>query len=307
MRAPVRRLWVLAGLVCLVAVLSGCLTAEVKSASAALDAARAAGKATECPNEFAAAEDLVRRAELLCNQCKPSEANALAAEAMGKINALCPAKVVAAPPPAPAPAPVTTPPPTSAPPTASLSANPGTVDAGGCAELTWSATNSSSVMIDPEVGSVGPSGSRRVCPSNTTRYTLTVNGPGGTRSADATVAVKPKPTDKVTIHVNFDTNKYNIKASQEAELRKAEAFVKKYGTCKIEVNGYTDSSGNDKINQPLSEKRAESVKKWLVDHGAPSGDSITAQGFGASNPVASNSTKAGKAENRRAEILAFCQ
>ena len=307
MRAPVRRLWVLAGLVCLVAVLSGCLTAEVKSASAALDAARAAGKATECPNEFAAAEDLVRRAELLCNQCKPSEANALAAEAMGKINALCPAKVVAAPPPAPAPAPVTTPPPTSAPPTASLSANPGTVDAGGCAELTWSATNSSSVMIDPEVGSVGPSGSRRVCPSNTTRYTLTVNGPGGTRSADATVAVKPKPTDKVTIHVNFDTNKYNIKASQEAELRKAEAFVKKYGTCKIEVNGYTDSSGNDKINQPLSEKRAGSVKKWLVDHGAPSGDSITAQGFGASNPVASNSTKAGKAENRRAEILAFCQ
>src|ERR1700752_866344 len=149
MRAPVRRLWVLAGLVCLVAVLSGCLTAEVKSASAALDAARAAGKDRECPTEFAAAEDLVRRAELLCNQCKPSEANALAAEAMGKINALCPAKVVAAPPPAPAPQPVTTPPPPSAaPPTASLTANPGTVDAGGCSELTWSATNSSSVMID---------------------------------------------------------------------------------------------------------------------------------------------------------------
>src|SRR5262245_17908477 len=307
MRVPLLRLMVLAGLVCAVSILSGCLTAEVKSASAALEAARAAGKATECPTEFAAAEDLVMRAEKLCNSCKPSEANALAADAMGKINALCPAKVVAAPPPAPAPEPVRTLPPTSAPPTASLSANPGTVDAGGCAELTWSATNSSSVMIDPEVGSVGPSGSRRVCPSNTTRYTLTVNGPGGTRSAEATVAVKPKPTDKVTIHVNFDTNKSDIKASQEAELRKAEAFVKKYGMCKIEVNGYTDSSGNDKINQPLSERRAESVKKWLIDHGAPSGDSITSQGFGASNPVASNDTKAGKAENRRAEILAFCQ
>ena len=303
MRAPSSRFFVLLGLVCVLAILGGCLTAEVKSASAALEQARSAGKDKECPSDFAAAEDLVKRAELLCNQCKPSEANNLAAEAMARINGLCPAKPAAAPAPAPAPAPqpVTTPPP-SAPPTASLSANPGTVDAGGCAELTWSATNSSSVMIDPEVGSVGPSGSRRVCPSSTTRYTLTVNGPGGTRSADATVAVKPKPTDKITIHVNFDTNMSNIKKSQEAELRKAEEFVKKYGTCKIEVNGYTDSTGNDKINNPLSERRAESVRKWLIDHGAPSGDSITAKGFGSSDPVADNKTAAG-----RAEILAFCQ
>jgi OOP family OmpA-OmpF porin len=119
--------------------------------------------------------------------------------------------------------------------------------------------------------------------------------------------VKPKPTDKLTIHVNFDTNKSNIKKSEEGEIRKAEAFVKKYGSCKIEVNGYTDSTGNAKINQPLSERRAESVKKWLVDHGAPSGDAITAQGFGATNPVADNKTAKGRAENRRAEILAFCQ
>ena len=304
MRAPLRRLWVLSGLLCLAAVMSGCLTAEVKSASAALDAARAAGKDRECPNEFAAAEDLVKRAEMLCNQCKPSEANSLAGDALAKINALCPAKpVVAAPAPAPEPAP-----PPAASPTVSLSAVPNSIDEGKCTTLSWTATNATSASIDPGVGSVGPSGSKEVCPTSTTRYTITVNGPGGSRSDTASVGVTPKKaTDKLTIHVNFDTNKSNIKKSEEAELRKAEAFVKKYGTCKIEVDGYTDSSGNDKINNPLSERRAESVKKWLIDHGAQSGDTITAKGFGSTNPVANNKTVKGRAQNRRAEILAFCQ
>ncbi len=88
MRVPRHRFWILAGLVCVLAVLSGCVTAEVKSASEALEAARSAGKDKECPSEFAAAEDLVLRAKLLCNQCKPSEANTLAADAMGKIQGL---------------------------------------------------------------------------------------------------------------------------------------------------------------------------------------------------------------------------
>jgi flagellar motor protein MotB len=63
--------------------------------------------------------------------------------------------------------------------------------------------------------------------------------------------------------VNFDTNKSDIKKSELADLQKAEAFVKKYSTCKIEIDGYTDSTGNDKINNPLSERRAEAVQKWL--------------------------------------------
>lgn len=311
MRARLIRSSALAALVCALVVLTGCLTAEVKSADAALESARAAGKDKQCPNEFAAAEDLVHRAKLLCNQCNPGQANAVAADAMAKINALCPAKPT--PPPAPAPVAVPppaapTPPPPSAPaPTASLNANPGNVDAGACSELTWSATNSSSVMIDPEVGSVGPSGSKRVCPSSTTRYTLTVNGPGGTRSADATVTVKPKPTDKLTIHVNFDTNKSDIRKGDVADLQKAEAFVKKYSNCKIEIDGYTDSTGNDAINNPLSERRAAAVQKWLVDHGATSNDQITTKGFGSSNPVGDNKTAKGRFENRRAEILVFCQ
>jgi outer membrane protein OmpA-like peptidoglycan-associated protein len=151
-----------------------------------------------------------------------------------------------------------------------------------------------------------------VCPSSTTTYTLTATGPGGSKTSTATVGVAakaapPKPTDKLTIHVNFDTNKSDIKKDDLADLQKAEAFVRKYSTCKIEIDGYTDSTGNDKINIPLSERRAGAVQKWLLDHGATASDHITTKGNGASNPVASNKTAKGRAENRRAEILVFCE
>src|SRR4029450_10652918 len=184
MRARPRFL-ALAGLVCVLAVLVGCVTAEVKSARSALEAARAAGKEKEGPAQSQAAEDLVRRAELLCNQCKPGEANALAADAMGKINALCPAKPAPPPPPAPA-----APPPSEPAPPLSLPASLPSLDAGACTNLNWSPTNATSVSIDPEVGSVGPSGSKQVCPTTTTRYTLNANGPGGSRSDSTTITVK---------------------------------------------------------------------------------------------------------------------
>jgi outer membrane protein OmpA-like peptidoglycan-associated protein len=291
----------------LLLVFTGCYTAQVRSAADALDAARKAGKDKECPGEFDAADQMVRRAEALCQTCQTKEANALAADAMAKINALCPAKAVAA---APAPAP---PPPPSAPsPTASLSASPSSVDAGGCSTLTWSTSNASSVSIDGGVGSVDSSGSRQVCPGSTTTYTLSASGAGGSRTSSATVSIAakatpPKPTDKLTIHVNFDTNKSEIKKSELADLQKAEAFVRKYSTCKIEIDGYTDSTGNDKINNPLSERRAEAVQKWLLDHGATASDHMTVKGYGSSNPVADNKTAKGRAENRRAELLVFCE
>jgi outer membrane protein OmpA-like peptidoglycan-associated protein len=91
------------------------------------------------------------------------------------------------------------------------------------------------------------------------------------------------------------------------DLKKAEAFVRKYSNCKIEVDGYTDSTGNDKINNPLSERRADAVKAYLVEHHAMDADKITTKGLGSSNPVADNKTAKGRFQNRRAEILVFCQ
>jgi outer membrane protein OmpA-like peptidoglycan-associated protein len=287
----------------------GCTTdVEVKKARTTLEAARAAGKATQCPADFKAVEDMVILAEGMCTNCKYDIADSTAAAAVARANALCPPAK-----PTPPPAEVRTVNAPPAAPTASIAVGPSSVDSGGCAALTWATAGATDVSIDSGVGSVSASGSKQVCPTNTTRYTVTANGPGGSRTDSTTLTVNekgapgPKPTDRLTIHVNFDTNKSDIRKDDLADLQKAEAFVKKYSACKIEIDGYTDSTGGPKINQPLSVRRADAVKKWLLDHGATSADHVTTKGMGDSNPVASNKTAKGRSENRRAEILVFCQ
>jgi OmpA-OmpF porin, OOP family len=74
----------------------------------------------------------------------------------------------------------------------------------------------------------------------------------------------------------------------------------------VTVAGYTDSTGSASHNQHLSERRAQSVLSYLKSHGLRS-QSYAAQGFGASNPVASNATTAGRAQNRRVEVRVSTQ
>jgi OmpA-OmpF porin, OOP family len=74
----------------------------------------------------------------------------------------------------------------------------------------------------------------------------------------------------------------------------------------VAVAGYTDSTGSASHNRQLSQRRAESVMQYLKSHGLHS-QNYTAQGFGAANPVASNSTVAGRAKNRRVEIRVSTQ
>ncbi|HAL54551.1 MAG TPA: OmpA family protein, partial [Sphingobacterium sp.] len=70
---------------------------------------------------------------------------------------------------------------------------------------------------------------------------------------------------------------------------------------KIKVDGYTDATGTVEYNQWLSDKRAASVKKFLVDSGVAE-SRITAKGFGQSNPVGDNKTPEGRQKNRRVEV-----
>ena len=76
----------------------------------------------------------------------------------------------------------------------------------------------------------------------------------------------------------------------------------RYPTLNLGVEGYIDSTGSEAFNQTLSEKRAESVRDYLVQQGL-NANSITAKGFGESSPVADNSTAAGRQKNRRVEII----
>jgi OOP family OmpA-OmpF porin len=268
---------------------------ELPAADRAVEAARAAGKDKECPAEFQAAEKAKNDAYDIYWSCRTEEGIAKANEATAKANALCPKKAMAPPPP---------PPPAVAPtaPAVSFSANPASIVEGKCSTLTWSSSNATGATIDQGIGKVDPSGSREVCPKATTPYTINATGAGGSKTAATTVTVTPTVIDRMTLRINFDTNKSAIRKADIPDLEKAVAFVKKYPEAKVSLEGYTDNRGSDKYNLALSERRAQAVKKFIVDKGENAAR-ITAVGKGEANPVGDNNTEKGRFENRRVEVL----
>ena len=102
--------------------------------------------------------------------------------------------------------------------------------------------------------------------------------------------------------VLFDTGKYSLRPGTREKLAKIAGIVVSHPGLKLEVEGHTDSVGGDEYNQRLSENRANSVRDYLIQQGVE-GETITAQGFGESQPVASNDTAAGKQQNRRVELV----
>ena len=102
--------------------------------------------------------------------------------------------------------------------------------------------------------------------------------------------------------VLFDFNKYTLKPEARERLAKISGIVLAYPDLKLEIEGHTDSIGSEEYNQTLSEKRAETVRGYLVSSGVVP-DHVTATGLGKSNPVADNSTAAGRKLNRRVEMV----
>lgn len=123
------------------------------------------------------------------------------------------------------------------------------------------------------------------------------------RKANALCPKNPKVLAKFTLTINFDFDRYNIRGADREELEKAIAFIKKYPHNKIKLEGFTDSIGSMRYNQRLSEKRARATKRYLMKHVGVDSMMITTEGYGETRPVATNRTRAGRAENRRVEIL----
>lgn len=105
-------------------------------------------------------------------------------------------------------------------------------------------------------------------------------------------------------NITFDTNKSTIKPNFYTTLGKVAQTLTEDNKSAILVTGYTDNTGNDSINIPLSQARAQAVKNYLAGQGVPS-SRINAQGQGAENPIASNSTASGREQNRRVEISIY--
>ena len=118
--------------------------------------------------------------------------------------------------------------------------------------------------------------------------------------------LETKDTDRGLVvsmpDVLFDSGSYTLKPAARERLARISGIVLAYPDLRLEIEGHTDSVGSDAYNQALSEKRAASVRDYLVDNSV-SINNVIARGFGKTRPVADNSTAAGRKLNRRVEMI----
>ncbi|WP_058910527.1 OmpA family lipoprotein [Entomohabitans teleogrylli] len=126
------------------------------------------------------------------------------------------------------------------------------------------------------------------------RQKMQGTGVSVTRSGDNIILNMPN-------NVTFDSNASNLKPAGANTLTGVALVLKEYDKTAVNVVGHTDSTGGSDLNQRLSQQRADSVASSLITQGV-AGNRIRAAGVGPANPIASNSTQEGRAQNRRVEI-----
>jgi outer membrane protein OmpA-like peptidoglycan-associated protein len=102
--------------------------------------------------------------------------------------------------------------------------------------------------------------------------------------------------------LNFETGKATLLPAVREKLARISGILLSQPGLKLEVEGYTDSTGSDEFNQKLSQERAQAVKDYLTESGVPAA-AIDARGFGKAKPIASNDTAEGRQQNRRVDIV----
>lgn len=119
----------------------------------------------------------------------------------------------------------------------------------------------------------------------------------------------PKEATKFTGVIEgiyFDYDKDTIKSTSEKTLQAALAVLNKFPDLNLEVQGHTDSKGDDVYNMDLSQRRSEAVMKWFIAHGVAA-NRLKAVGYGETQPISTNETDAGRAKNRRVEFHPFSE
>ena len=123
------------------------------------------------------------------------------------------------------------------------------------------------------------------------------------RPYEKNIALKKiKVGEKVILrNIFYATNKYDLLAESKSELKKLVEFLDRNSAIKVEIGGHTDDVGSTALNQELSNNRAKEVYLYLIGKGIDS-SRLSYKGFGANEPVASNATEEGRAQNRRTEF-----
>lgn len=118
-------------------------------------------------------------------------------------------------------------------------------------------------------------------------------------------APAPKPViiekGRQTLNVEFDFDKSTIKKGYYQDIDNLAGVMKQYPDLNVVIEGHTDSIGSDAYNEKLSRERADAVKNYMVEKNGIDANRIKAIGFGEKQPVASNDTSEGRAQNRRVE------
>jgi len=206
--------------------------------------------------------------------------------------------------------------PPAARPTVTLQANPTAINKGDASTLNWSSTNATQLTISPEVGAVAPEGSTKVTPQESTTYTITASGPGG--SADSTVRVTvnapaptPAPATNATLEemflkevqdAYFDLDKADIRSDARSAMAKTADFLRNYPQVKVVIEGHCDERGSTEYNLALGDRRAAAVKQYLVSLGIGA-DRMSTVSYGKEKPFCMESSEDCWQKNRRGHFV----
>jgi peptidoglycan-associated lipoprotein len=239
--------------------------------------------------------------------------------------AACKKKVAAPAPPAPAPTPTVVappPPPPAAARIASFTVEPSSIQRGQSATLSWSVANATDISIDNGVGVIQANGMRQVFPGNSTTYTLTARGSGGTDTRSVTVEVTnppppppPPPTQtrepsSVTLNREasdalFGYDKSDIRDDARQALTKDADLLKRLFAAdpsfSVMLEGNCDERGSAEYNLGLGDRRSTSAKDFLIQQGVPA-DKLRTISYGKDRPVCTDATEDCYQRNRRVHL-----
>jgi len=128
-----------------------------------------------------------------------------------------------------------------------------------------------------------------------------VAGPAENYGCPIVTAEVEKQITDLARAIYFNTGKATFTDETSIRMEQISTIVNQYKTLQFTVEGHTDSTGSKKINDSLSQRRAEAVMNYLVENGFPT-DKISAKGFGSDHPIGDNKTRKGRQENRRVEV-----
>ena len=202
-------------------------------------------------------------------------------------------------------------------PTATITADPASIDLGQSVVLNWRTTNTTNVTIDG-IGTVNVNGTQTVSPSNSTNFHLIAKGDGGVTEANVRVTVRvpvaPKAPENTAgdmgseeaFHQNvqdafFDYDSYDLRPDAQTATTQAAAYLAAHPAIRVVIGGYSDERGSAEYNLALGENRANAARSALVTAGvAPS--RLRVISYGKEKQFCSEETESCWQQNRRAQF-----